>query len=75
MALKNQNERIIYAISLAIQLGFLIAFTLIIFIGGGFLLDKYLGTLPLFLLCGLFLGLILSFYEIYKLLLPLIKSR
>lgn len=42
----------------------------VLFLGGlGFVIDRWLDTLPAFLLGGLFLGLIVGFYELGKLLL------
>ena len=39
----------------------------ILLLGGcGYLLDRWQGTVPLFLLLGLFLGLVIGFYELAK---------
>lgn len=47
-----------------------LGFTLIVIIGGltaaGFFLDRWLGTLPLFLLVGLVLGFVAGLFYIYR---------
>jgi F0F1-type ATP synthase assembly protein I len=46
----------------------------IILLGGiGYAVDRWLGTSPWFLLCGLLLGLIVGFYELAKAVWP--RSR
>ncbi len=54
-------------LALATQVGFGIAGPLVVFIGGGVFLDKKVGTSPLFLFIGLFLGLLGAGYAIYDL--------
>jgi ATP synthase protein I len=47
-----------------------IGFTLIVIIGGltavGLLVDRWLGTLPLFLLVGLVFGFVASLFYVYR---------
>lgn len=66
--------KIWYAISFALQLGFLI----IVPIGGFMLLglwvDKYLNTAPFLLIAGVIVGVIITGYEVYHLLMVLIKK-
>ncbi len=54
------------AVSLAWELGYLIALPIIILAFGGAWLDKKLGTTPLFILTGVFLSLIISGIGIYR---------
>lgn len=57
------------------QLGFLIVFSLGGFFILGFLVDKAFNASPLFLIIGLVTGLIITFYEVYYLLKPLIEKE
>ena len=45
--------------------GFQFAFAILLFLGGGHLADKWLGTRPLFTLLGLAVGLAAGFYAFY----------
>ncbi len=72
---KKDNFKTFYALSLAWQLGFLIAVPI-----GGFLFlgveaDKFFNTSPLFLAAGLFAGITATIYEMYHLLVPLIEEK
>ncbi len=51
--------------ALASQLGFSLAAPLVFFIGGGILLDRKVGTTPLFLLVGVILGMIGAGYGLW----------
>lgn len=53
--------------ALASEVGCSIAFFLAGSVFGGILLDKYLHTRPIFLLIGIFLGLALAGYSLYRL--------
>lgn len=44
-------------------------------IAGGWALDKWLGSKPLFMLAGLLLGTIVGFYGMYKLMQPLLYEK
>jgi len=72
---QKHNFKVLSAISFAWQLGFLI----IIPIGGfmllGFMADKALKTYPALLISGIITGLIITSYETYHLLIPLIKDN
>ena len=69
------NFKTFYALSLAWQLGFLIALPIAGFLFLGFLGDKFFKTEPLLLLLGLLVGIIITIYEVYHLLIPLIKDK
>ncbi len=72
---KNKNQiKTWYAISLAFQLGFLIIVSIGGFIFLGILGDKYLHTSPFLLIIGIIIGLVITVYEVYHLLVPLIKK-
>ena len=45
--------------------GFQFAFAILFFLGGGYLVDKWLGTRPIFTLLGLAVGLGAGFYAFY----------
>ncbi len=72
---KKDNFKTFYALSLAWQLGFLIAIPIAGFMFLGFLADEFLGVSPLFLIAGLIIGAGVTVYEIYHLLAPLIKKN
>ena len=42
--------------------GFQFAFAILFFLGGGFLVDRWLGTRPVFMLVGMAIGLAAGFY-------------
>jgi ATP synthase protein I len=49
-----------------VSLGLTFAFGIVIFLGLGFGLDRWLGTTPIFILIGTFLGTVLSFLTVYR---------
>ena len=63
-----------YALSFAWQLGFLIIAPIGGFLLLGFWLDKKFNSSPFILIVGVILGVVITFYEIYHLLVPLIKK-
>jgi len=71
----QKNFKTFYALSLAWQLGFLITFSIGGFLFLGYLGDRFFRTQPLFLVLGILVGLIVTFYEVYHLLTPLIKDK
>ncbi len=73
--LRKDNFKTFYALSLAWQLGFLIAMPIVGFLFLGLFADKFFKTEPILLLGGLFLGIGITFYEVYHLLIPLIEDK
>ncbi len=55
-----------YALSLAWNLGYIIALPIVVLGFSGAWLDKKLGTTPLFILTGIFLSLVLSGIGLYR---------
>ena len=51
-------------------LGWYVAACIVIGVVGGVFLDKLLGTVVLFTLLGIFLGSVLAFWGVYKMVLP-----
>jgi len=49
-----------------VSLGLTFAGGIIFFLGVGFGLDRLLGTTPIFILVGTFLGTVLSFLSVYR---------
>lgn len=47
-------------------LGWYIGLSIVLFLFGGWLLDKKVGTMPLFTLLGLGLGLVIAFVGVYR---------
>ena len=52
-------------------LGWYIAASIVLGVGGGLLLDRWLGTVPLFTLLGVLVGSVVGFYGMYRMVLPL----
>ena len=71
---KKNGFKLFYAVSLAAQLGFLIAFPIAGFILLGILGDRMFGTSPLLLAAGGLIGAAATVYEVYHFLVPLIKD-
>ena len=74
-SVKEEKFKIAYAISLITQIGVTVSFITILFIGLGYKIDKYLGTLPIFVILGAVLAFILSMFAVYRLVLPVIKEN
>lgn len=72
---KEDVFKIFYAISFAWQLGFMIALPIGGFIILGLFLDGYFGTRPWLLFMFLFIGLVVTFYEIYHSVAPLLENK
>jgi F0F1-type ATP synthase assembly protein I len=49
-----------------VSLGLTFALGIVFFLGIGFVLDRWLGTTPIFILIGTFLGTVLSFLVVYR---------
>lgn len=64
--LKEKNNVDFSALSLAWELGYMIAIPLVALALGGRFLDKKLGTAPILLLAGVVLAIIVSSYAVYK---------
>ncbi|MDO8750481.1 MAG: AtpZ/AtpI family protein [Dehalococcoidia bacterium] len=56
-------------------LGWYIAASIILGIVGGWWLDRWLGTLPLFTILGVIAGSGVAFYGVYRMILPLIGNN
>ncbi|HDL75059.1 MAG TPA: AtpZ/AtpI family protein [bacterium] len=72
---KKNNFKTFYVLSIAFQLGFLIVIPIGVFLFLGVLGDKFFNTQPILLLFGLSIGIAITTYEVYQLLIPLIKDR
>ena len=58
----SKEFKTVYAVSIAFQLGFLIAAVMIGFIFFGIIADHYFGTSPLFLIVGCIVGFIATLF-------------
>ena len=56
-------------------LGWYIAFSIIGGVAGGYWLDEWLGTRPLFILLGLVVGSAVAFYGVYRMVAPLLNQN
>lgn len=75
MGKDSSSPKLFYAISLAFQMGFLIAIPLVIFTVLGIFLDDNFDTFPLFLMVFVGIGLITTFFDVYYLVLPFLKKK
>lgn len=55
-------------------MGWYVALCIVLGVLGGVWLDKKIGTPPLFILIGTLLGVVVAFYGIYKMVVPLLQS-
>ncbi len=55
--------------------GFFIGGSILLGVLAGFWLDSKLNTSPVLVLAGLFLGLIVAFYGVYQMVLPLMGNK
>jgi F0F1-type ATP synthase assembly protein I len=72
---QNTNKNFGYALSIGMQLGFMIALPLIICMVAGIFIDKKLGTFPIFLILSVFIGMALTIISIYKSVLPFLEKK
>ena len=71
---RKNNFKVFYALSLAFQLGFLIAVPIVVFLLLGIWADNYFRTQPLLMIIGLLIGFVITIYEVHHLLKPLVKN-
>ena len=74
MILKEKQKKL-YSLSLVYQLGISLIVPLLIGILGGIWLDNQFKTSPIFVLIGLFLGIMIAGYSLYYELLPFLKRN
>lgn len=65
--LGEETKRDWQTVGVASSLGCTVVVSLLLCIGGGILLDEWLGTAPIFILIGVVLGLIAAGYSLYEL--------
>jgi len=70
-----KNTNMGYVFAMGGQLGFLIAFPLIICVILGVMIDKKMNTFPLFLLIMVFVGIGLTVIDVYKIVIPFLEKR
>ncbi len=66
LMISNKKSNTASLMSLAMDLGFTIAIPIVLFGLGGALLDRKLGTSPLFLLIGVVLSIVITSIGIYR---------
>lgn len=69
------RKGLVLAVQLVWDMGWIIAIPAVLFGFGGALLDKKLGTSPLFILLGLALALVLSAWGVWRKLQDILKKR
>ncbi len=55
--------------------GFFIGGSIVLGVLGGLWLDSKLSTEPVLVIVGLFLGIVVAFYGVYRMFLPLMRSK
>lgn len=58
-----------------IGVGFFIGGSILLGVFAGLWLDSRLNTSPILVIVGLFLGIVIAFYGVYRMLLPLIEKK
>ena len=58
-----------------VGVGFFIGGAIVLGVGAGLWLDTRLNTKPILVRVGLILGIIVAFYGVYQMLLPLLSNR
>jgi ATP synthase protein I len=58
-----------------IGVGWFIGISILLGVLGGLWLDSKFGTKPILVIVGLILGLVVAFYGVYRMLLPLMRSK
>lgn len=71
----SHNLKTFYALSMAVQLSVLIILPVLGFFFLGLWLDNQFNTQPLFLIVAIIIGIIVTFYEIFHSLIPLVKDQ
>lgn len=71
----NQKKNLFYAISLGLELGFLIVIPLVVFVVLGIFLDRKFNTSPIFLLISIALSFISTVFEVRYLILPFLNKK
>jgi len=71
----QKNINIGYVIAMGSELGFLIAFPMIVCILLGIWLDRRLNTFPWILLASILIGMILTIVDVYKIVIPFLEKK
>ncbi len=64
-----------YVLAMGTELGFLIAFPLVICVVVGVIIDRKLNTFPWAMLAMIFLGIGLTVIDVYKVVIPFLEKR
>ena len=72
---KNIKKSFGQALFLGSELGFLIALPLVVCILLGLFFDQKFDKFPVFLLMFIFIGIVLTIIDVYKLVLPFLEKR
>lgn len=58
-----------------IGVGWFVGVSILLGVWGGHWLDEKFGTSPVLVIVGLILGLVVAFYGVYRMLLPLMRNK
>jgi ATP synthase protein I len=58
-----------------IGVGWFVGLSILLGVWGGLWLDEKFGTAPILVIAGLILGLVVAFYGVYRMLLPLMRNK
>ncbi|MGE4555160.1 MAG: AtpZ/AtpI family protein [Candidatus Paceibacterota bacterium] len=72
---KKNKSNVFYTLLLGLELGFLIALPLVIFLILGIFLDKKFQSFPISLILSVILGLVFTFLDVYYIVLPFLDKR
>ena len=70
----NSGFKVWYAVSFALQLGFIVVVPIGGFMFLGLLGDNFFGTAPLFLFVGTVVGIAITVYEVYHMITTIIQG-
>lgn len=79
MAMDNSEQKakfnLVYALSLGMSLGLFVAVPLVVFLVLGVIIDRKLGTTPLFIIILILLSFLVAGIQVKKLILPFLEKR
>ena len=72
--MRGVNRRTLATVLQLVGIGWYVALSIVGGVVGGLWLDKRLGTVPILTLLGLLLGVVVAFYGMYRMVLPLLGN-
>ena len=69
--MRGQRLKVVFQL---VGIGWYVGLCIVLGIGSGLWIDRSVETLPLFSILGLLLGLLVAFYGMYRMVVPVIQS-